>query len=119
MGNFSTELTLGISFFTENNDFFNGKHLKKSPVYGTDFNLIYNIKPGLWCSASAAYSSGGKTAVNGVSSDNREASVAWALSLGLPIKRGVGVLLSYIETRTQAKTGFDSDTFRLAFSVAW
>lgn len=119
VGKWTMEITGVSGFFTDNNAFFNGRHLKKRPTYGTDAHLIYTFQPGLWCSGSAAYSGGGKTFIDGVGSDNREENIAWALSLGVPITRALGLRLSYIETRTQISTGSDSNTLFCAFSVAW
>ena len=119
VGKWTMEITGMSGFFTDNDAFFNGKHLKQRPTYGTDAHLIYTFQPGLWCSGSAAYSGGGKTFVDGAGSDNREENIAWALSVGVPITRALGLRLSYIETRTQVGTGLDSNTFLCAFLVAW
>ena len=37
----------------------------------------------------------------------------------LDLVTAIGVKFAYIGTRTQARTGLDSDTFTCAFSVAW
>ena len=66
---------------------------------------------------SVGYSGGGVTTVNGVSSDNSQSNLGFGLGLGIPITRAVGVKVAYIGTRTQARTGLDSDTFTCAVSV--
>jgi len=118
-GKWSAELTTAGLFFTDNNDFFNGKRLQQDPIYTADANLVYTFRPGLWLAASVGYAGGGVTTVNGVSNDNNQSSVGWGFSLGLPISRAVGVKFGYIGTRTQVGTGQDTDTFVCAVSVMW
>lgn len=118
-GKWSAELTAAGLFFTDNNDFFNGKRLEQDPSYGLDAHLIYTIRPGLWLAGSVGYLGGGITTVNDVSSDDPQSNLGWGFSIGLPISRAVGVKFFYIGTRTQVGTGLDSDTFATALSVAW
>ena len=118
-GKWSVELTAMGWFYTDNNDFFNGRKLQQDPVYTVDANLVYTFRPGLWVASSVGYAGGGVTSVNGVSSENNQSSIGWGLSVGLPISRALGVKLGYIGTRTQVGTGLDSDTFYSAVSVMW
>ena len=118
-GKWSVELGTAVMFFTDNDEFFNGRRLEQDPLYSADAHLVYTFRPGLWLAASGGYGGGGETAVNGVSSDNRQNSPAWGLGLGIPINRAIGVKFAYIGTRAQARTGFDADNFACAFSVAW
>lgn len=116
-GKWSAEITTQAWFLTDNNEFFNGKRLGQDPLYGVDAHLIYTFRPGLWLAGSVGYSGGGVTAVNGDSSDNRQSNLGFGVGLGIPITRAVGVKIAYIGTRTQVRTGLDSDTFTCAFSV--
>jgi hypothetical protein len=118
-GKWSAELTGAGLFFTDNNDFFNGRRLEQDPVYTADANLVYTFRPGLWLASSVGYAGGGTTSVNGISSENNQSSIGWGLSLGIPLSHALGVKLGYIGTRTQVGTGFDSDTFLCAISVMW
>ena len=118
-GKWSAELTGQGWFFTDNNDFYNGKRLEQDPMYGADTHLIYTFRPGLWLSGSFGYAGGGTTTVNGVSSDNNQNNIGWGLALGVPINRAVGLKFAYIGTRTEVSTGLNSDTFLCAVSVMW
>jgi len=84
-----------------------------------DAHLIYTFRPGLWLSASAGYDGCGETTVNRVPSNNSQSNLGWGAGLGLPISRAVGMKFEYIGTRTQVRTGLDSDTFICALSVMW
>ena len=43
----------------------------------------------------------------------------WALSLGYPITRQLGVKVAYLGTRTQESVGQDADSIAVAFSILW
>ncbi|MGO9586400.1 MAG: transporter [Limisphaerales bacterium] len=116
-GKWSAELTVQGWFYTDNNDFYNGRRLEQDPVFNVDSHLIYTFRPGLWLSGSVGYDAGGETTINGVSSNNTESNLGWGVGLGLPISRAVGMKFEYIGTRTQVGTGLDSDTFICAISV--
>lgn len=118
-GPWSMELTTAAWLFTDNDEFYNGKHLEQDPLFTADASLVYTFRPGLWISGSVGYGIGSETTVNGISSDNRQSSLGYGLSVGLPISRSCGFKLAYIGTRTEARTGLDADTFIGAVTLSW
>jgi hypothetical protein len=115
----SVELNTSASFYTDNDDFFNGKRLEQDPLFSTDAHLIYTFRPGLWLAASAGFSGGGATTVNGRQNDDRQRNLLTGLGLGVPINSTTGVKIGWIGTRTHARTGLDADLFTFAISVMW
>jgi hypothetical protein len=118
-GKWSTELTAAAWFFTENDEFFNGKRLEQDPFFTAEAHLIYTFRPGLWLSASVGYGEGSESTVNGVYKDNRQNNLGWGLGLGIPINRALGVKIAYIGTHTYSRAGLNSDTVTCSFSVMW
>jgi len=118
-GDWSFETTGLVAFYTENDEFFNGKKLEQDPLYIIHSHLIYTIKPGVWTGASGGYDYGGRSTVDGVHKDDRRQNLYWALSFGFPVSRHVGVKIAYIGSRTQEATGMDSDTFSVGLSAFW
>ncbi len=118
-GKWSMELTTATWFFTDNDSFFNGRHLEQAPIYTADTHLIYTFRPGLWVSASAGYGLGGESTINGSASNDQQSSLGWGLALGVPINRSLGVKLAYIGRHSYASTGRNSDTLSFAVSVMW
>jgi outer membrane putative beta-barrel porin/alpha-amylase len=118
-GKWSAELTGELSFYTENDEFFNGKKLEQDPLFFTHAHLIYSVRPGFWIGASAGYNYGGEYTVDGVAKDDTKQNLAWAFSLAYPISRSVGISVKYIETNTQESTGLDSEIFSAGLSYAW
>ena len=118
-GKWSLETTGTVAFYTDNNDFFNGKKLEQDPLFTFNGHLIYSFRPGVWASASAGYDYGGRSTVDGIKKNDRKQNVAWALSFGLPLNRHLGVKMAYVATRTKESTGIDSDTFAVGLSAFW
>ncbi len=118
-GKWSMELTGAVWLYTDNDDFFNGNKLEQDPLYTLQTHLIYTFLPGLWASASAGYGYGGEATVNGVKKNDRRGNLAYALSLGFPIMRQLGVKVAYLGTRTQESVGQDTDSIAVAFSIFW
>lgn len=119
LGKWSVETTGAVALYTENDDFFNGRKLEQDPLYIIHSHLIYTFRPGVWAGASVGYDCGGKSTVDGERKDDRKQEVAWALSLGFPVSRHLGVKVAYIGSRTQESTGIDSDTFIVGLSAFW
>jgi hypothetical protein len=115
----STELTGSAAIYTDNDDFWNGNTLEQNPLYFLQAHLVYTFRPGLWVGGSTGYGYGGESYVNGVDKDDGKNFVGWALSLGYPLNKSVGVKLAYVGSRTQASRGFDSDTVAAGLSVLW
>ena len=118
-GKWTGELTTSVNFFTDNDDFFNGKQLEQDPVFFAQGHLIYNFTPGLWISSSVGYFCGGQSTIDGTTSDDRKSDLGWAISMGVPITRNFGLKITYIGIRTLTSIGTDTDTFALGCSVMW
>jgi len=118
-GKWSAELTAQTWFYTENDEFYNGRKFEQDPLYTGDANLIYNFRPGLWAAASIGYAGGGTTTVNDVSNHDNTSSLGYGFSVGLPINHSLGVKLYYLGSRTEAHTGQDTNTFAAALSILW
>lgn len=119
VGKWSMEITTAAWLFTDNDAFFNGRHLAQDPLFTADGHLIYTFRPGLWASASVGYGLGGETIVDGAPSDNVLSNLGWGFALGIPINRSIGIKLAYVGTRAFARTGSNTDTLTCGLSVSW
>ncbi len=118
-GKWSTELTGEVWLYTDNNDFFNGKKLEQDPLYTVQTHLVYTFLPGLWAAVGAGYGYGGESTVSGVDKNDRRENLAWALSVGYPITRQLGIKVGYLGSRSQNSVGQDSDSIAAGFLVFW
>jgi hypothetical protein len=118
-GKWITELTSELAFFTKNDEFYNGNTREQDPLYIIYGHLIYTFKPGQWTSVSVGYDYGGENSISGVDKDDRQQNIGWKLSYAHPINRSLGIKFSYLGTRTEESTGFDSDTLAGILTFMW
>ena len=118
-GKWTLETTGYVTLYTDNTDFFNGHRLEQSPLYVINGHLIYTLRPAVWVGASAGYDHGGRSTVDGAEKDDRKQDLLWALSLGFPVSRQLGVKISYIASRTQENVGSDTDSVVVGVSAFW
>jgi hypothetical protein len=118
-GKWTMELSTSVTFFTDNDEFFNGRQLEEDPLFIGQGHLIYNFMPGVWLGASAGYGYGGESTIDQVSADDRKGNLGFGLSAGIPVNRNFGFKISYIGIRTQEEVGSDNDTFTISCSLQW
>jgi len=116
-GPLTLELASGIRFYTDNNDFLDGKTLQVSPVYSVQAHLIYSITPGIWLGLDALYYTGARGTIDGRKGESLE-NVRVGLTLALPINRHNSVKL-YGSTNVYTKTGADADVLGIAWQFRW
>jgi hypothetical protein len=59
------ELIPAVTFFTKNDDFFNGRTLEQDPIYSVQGHVIYEFSRGFWAALNSTYYAGGRTTVDG------------------------------------------------------
>jgi len=111
------ELASGIRFYTDNNDFLDGKTLQLSPVYSVQAHLIYSITSGIWLGLDGLYYTGARGTIDGRKGESLE-NARIGLTLALPINRYNSVKL-YGTTNVYAKTGADFDVLGIAWQFRW
>ncbi|MBU1231989.1 MAG: transporter [Proteobacteria bacterium] len=118
-GPWALELTGDVWLYTDNKDFIIQNTLKQDPLYTLQMHLVHTFRPGFWAAGSIGYAYGGESAVNGEDKNDLKENLVWAISLGCPITRQVGVKVIYLGTRTQQSLGQDSDSIAVSFSFLW
>ncbi len=118
-GKWTSELTAEVAFYTDNDDFFNGKTLEQEPLFFTQLHFIRSLGPGEWASLSLGYDYGGENTVDDDDKDNRRQNYGWALGYSYPLSRQSGIKLSYVSSRTRESTGLDTESLALGIVYAW
>jgi hypothetical protein len=118
-GPWSYELTGSIFYFTDNNEFYNGRKREQDPIYALQAHVVRMFGPGVWASLSAGYGRGGRSTVNGLPKDDENANLLSALSVGFPVSRHQGIKIAYLRARTHTDTGSDTDSYALGWSMMY
>lgn len=65
------EVIPAIAFFTNNDDFLDGKTLEQDPI-SVQGHLIYEVSPVFWAAFDATYYAGGRTTIDGEKGEQPE-----------------------------------------------
>jgi hypothetical protein len=117
LGPLTAEISTGIRFYTENNNFLSGRTLEVHPLYSVQGHLIYSVTPGIWLGLDGLYYTGGRGIIDGRKGESLE-DVRVGLTLALPINRYNSVKL-YASTDVYTKTGTESDVLGIAWQFRW
>lgn len=117
MGPVTLELATGVRFYTDNNDFLDGKTLELSPIYTVQGHIIYSVTAGLWVGLGGLYFTRGRSTIDGDKGKKLE-NARIGLTLALPINRCNSVKL-YGSTDVYTKTGAESDILGIMWQLRW
>jgi hypothetical protein len=107
-GPLTVELSTGVSFFSNNVDYFGGKTLKQDPLSTTQVHATYSLGRGVWGALSWTYDYGGRTTIDGVRSDDFQINSRVGATLALPVNRRNSIkLFASRSLHTGAGTDFD------------
>lgn len=113
-----TELAVGAYLYTDNDDFFGGKHREQDPIYSVKTHLIYSLRNGIWASLDGTYYWGGRTTVDGVRGDDLQENTRVGVTLALPVNRQNSIKL-YASTGVSTRFGDDFDLIGVGWQYRW
>jgi hypothetical protein len=118
LGNWFVDGSAGVWFFTDNGDFFGGNQRSQAPLMTFQVHGGYSFRPGLWIAADLGYGAGGRSAVNGIEGDDRQANVRYGFTLSVPISRGWSTKLAFSHGLV-ARAGGDFTSVALTLQYRW
>jgi hypothetical protein len=74
VGDFFLEGSAGVSFFTDNQNYFGNLTKEQDPLGSVQFHGGYTFLPGLWLAVDGTYYFGGRTTLSGRESDDLQAN---------------------------------------------
>jgi hypothetical protein len=109
----------GIWFFTKNYSFYPGNSLRTQQPMGTfQAHVSYNIRPRLWVAVNATYYVGGKSSVNEVYNDDRQANARIGVTVVMPVAKSNSIKLS-ASTGAVVRVGQDFTTVSIGWQRTW
>ena len=118
VGPWTLELKAAATLFTDNDDFFDGKHREQDPLYSFEANAIYSFRSEVWASIDVTYFAGGRTTLDGTLNNDLQQNwrVGATLSFPLDIKNSIKL---YASSGVSARTGNNFDLFGVAWQHRW
>jgi len=118
LGPWILEGSFGVTYFTDNDDFFGGHRRKQSPLYAAQAHLIYSFNPGLWAALDATYYAGGRTSVDGALNNDLQQNWRWGATLSKSVDPRNSVKL-YFSSGATARTGTNFQTVGIGWQHLW
>ena len=118
LGKWTLEASADAAFYTDNNDFDNGKTREQAPIYSTQLHVTYNFPYNIWAAISATYFTGGRTTIEGVTSDDLQQNWRTGFTLALPINRYHSIKL-YGSSGVSTRTGSNYDALGVFWQYRW
>ena len=117
-GDFTLELSGGAFFYSDNDDFLDGKKLEQDPVYTTQLHATYNLGRGVWAAVSGTYDHGGRTTTDGVRNDDQQDNSRAGITLALPVNRHNSVKF-FASSPIHTTAGGDFDLLGVLWQHRW
>lgn len=118
IGRWIFEVALGVTLFTDNDDFLLGNVKSQDPLYGLQGHVLYNFNPGRWASLDATYYRGGETSVNGAPGDDQQANSRWGATFSQSFDRNNSVKV-YFTSGLAARVGSNFKAAGIAWQYRW
>lgn len=91
LGPVTLEVAPGITFYTENSDYFNGQTREQAPLFSVQGNISYSIGPLCWLAINGSFFSGGRSTVDGSRNQDELQGGRIGATLALPLNRHASV----------------------------
>jgi hypothetical protein len=118
LGRWTLELQTAVTFFTDNNDFYNGNKRSQEPLYQVQGHVIYSFSHGIWASVDGTYYSGDRTTLNDRLDNDLEKNWRVGGTLAFPINRHNSLKL-YASDGVSALTGNNFKLYGVALQHRW
>lgn len=117
-GPLAIELSTGVFFFNNNDDYFGGKTLEQNPVSSSQVHATYSIGRDLWAALSVTNEYGGRTTVEGVKNDDLENNWHLGATFALPVNRNNSIKI-IASTGVHTTIGSDYDLAGIFWQYRW
>jgi hypothetical protein len=117
-GKFQLEMTGGATFYTVNNDFYQGKTRSQDLIGSLQGHVNYSFKRGIWAAVDGTYYWGGSTTVDGVEGKDLQKNTRLGCTLAIPLSLHQSLKLNY-STGVSTRTGSDFDLIGVIWQYRW
>jgi hypothetical protein len=114
----TVDMSAGVTFFGDNDDFVSGQTLEQDPIYSIQTNLSYDFGRGIWTALGATYYAGGRTTIEGQRKDTEIGNSRVGITQSLPINRYFSMKFN-ASRGISTRTGTSFDTVGLGLQYRW
>jgi hypothetical protein len=118
LSHFQLELTGGATFYTVNNDFYNGKTRSQDYIGSLQGHVEYNFSKGIWAAIDGTYYWGGSATLDGVEGNDLQKNTRLGCTFAVPVSLHQSLKL-YFSTGVSTRTGSDFDLIGAVWQYRW
>ena len=117
LGPWTAELAAGVTWFTDNDEFFNGNSRSQDELYSLQMHLTRQFGRA-WAAFSLTYYEGGRTSLSGTPQNDRLTGSRVMLTVSLPVDRRNAIRVS-VHSGLFARAGSDFEGVAVIWQHAW
>jgi len=118
IGRWTLDGAAAAIFYTDNDEFDNGKTRQQDPIYSLQGHVIYFFKNHIWAAVSATYYTGGRTTIDGATRDDLQKNWRTGFTVAIPVNRNHSIKL-FGNSGVSTRTGTDYDSLGIAWQYRW
>lgn len=118
VGRWTFEAAAAAIFYTDNDEFDNGKTRQQDPIYSMQGHVIYSFPKNIWAAVSATYYTGGRTTIDGLTRNDLQQNWRTGFTVALPINRSHSLKI-FGNSGVSTRTGTDYDSLGIAWQYRW
>ena len=118
LGAWTLELAGGVTWFGDNDEFFNGNTRGQDPLYSLQAHVTRQLGRRAWGAFSATFYDGGRTSINGVEQGQKLGGTRLGLTFSLPVDPRNSIRLS-AHGGVSARTGSDFKGVAAVWQHVW
>jgi hypothetical protein len=118
IGRWTLETAGSVIFYTDNDDFLDGKTREQDPIYTVRGDVIYTFPNRIWVAFGTTYFTGGRTTVDGTAERDLDDNWRAGAVLTVPVNRKNSIKL-YGGSGISTRSGTDYDGFGLLWQYLW
>lgn len=108
----------GVTFFTDNNEFFGNNTRHQNPLLSIQGHAIYNVNPKLWLALDGTYYTGGRTSTNGSLDNDLQRNSRWGGTFARTVTRHNSIKL-YFSSGLAAQNGAEFRIYGIGWQYRW
>jgi hypothetical protein len=118
LGPWTLETEGGVTFFTDNEEFFGDHTRHQDALFSVQGHVIYNFTRKMWAALDATYYTGGRTSLNGSLDNDLQSNSRWGGTWAYSLARENSIKL-YFSSGVVARTGSEFRIYGIGWQHRW
>lgn len=118
VGPWTFEAAAGVTFFTDNTEFFGNNTRHQDALFSIQGHAIYNFNRKMWAALDGTYYTGGRTSVDGNLDNDLQSNSRWGGTYAYSLTRHNSAKL-YFSSGVTARTGSEFRIYGIGWQYRW